>query len=264
MTVRLGEHVPEVLARVESAPALLLFLDFDGTLAPIAPTPPQAMMPEETRILVAELSQTPGVTVAVMTGRAIKDAREKMRLGNLIYAGNHGMEISGGGIEYVHPEAEALRSELNSAASALARSLEAIEGVEVEDKGLTASVHYRGAAASERERILHAVEEALERHDGRLCLTQGRMVFEIRPFVEWNKGAAAAWLRSRIHRDALPVCVGDDATDEDAFRVLADGVTVKVGCGFATVAGYCVDSVEEVSTFLRWIASTLRRRLRNE
>lgn len=264
MTQRLEDHLPAILERVESAEALLLLLDFDGTLAPIAPTPEEAALPANTREILEELAAINDVDIAVITGRSITDARGKLGVPGLIYAGNHGLEIRGpGGLDYVQPEAGAMRPELHSVTVALAAALAGVDGVLVEDKDLTASVHYRLVSEADRDLVIRAVEQAVQRHDGRLRLTRGRKVLEIRPLVEWNKGAAAAWLRDRMNPQALPVCIGDDTTDEDAFRLLPEGITIKVGCNVETAAAYCAESVEEVSQFLRWIASTLRRRARH-
>ena len=212
--------------------ALVLLLDFDGTLAPIVDRPELAAMPERTRRALERLMAMPGVTAAVVSGRGLADVRERAALGDVAYAGNHGMEIGGAGMHRIHPEAAAARPELEAAGARIMADLEGIDGAFVEDKGLTLSIHYRLAPEQEanvREIVLEAV-------DGRpgLRVTEGKMVLEVRPRVEWDKGRAALFLLEQMHPPVgAPVLyLGDDRTDEDAFRALrgwspaAEGVLV--------------------------------------
>lgn len=168
---------------------LVLLLDFDGTLAPIADRPELATMPECTRRALERLMAMEGVTIAVLSGRELGDVRERAAIPDIPYAGNHGMEIEGAGLLRIHPEADAARPELLAVAARIEGDLEGIDGAFLEDKGLTLSIHYR-LAPDHAEEVREIVLEATGGRAG-LEVTEGKMVLEVRPRVEWNKGRAA-------------------------------------------------------------------------
>jgi trehalose 6-phosphate phosphatase len=212
---------------------LVLLLDFDGTLAPIVARPEMAAIPRETRAALERLMDLPGVTAAVVSGRGLADVRERAAIPDIAYAGNHGMEIEGAGLHRIHPEALAARPELEAVAARIGGALAGIDGAFVEDKGLTLSIHYRTAAEADHARVRDSVHAAA---DGRpeLHVTEGKMVLEVRPRVDWNKGRAVIFLLEQMRPPAgTPVLyLGDDRTDEDAFRALeswdaaAEGIIV--------------------------------------
>jgi len=203
--------------------ALVLLLDFDGTLAPIVDRPERAEMPERTRRALERSMEMDGVTVAVVSGRGLADVRGRAAIPGIAYAGNHGMEIEGGGLPLrVHPEAAAARPELQAVAARLTADLEGIDGAFVEDKDLTLSIHYRMAPEREAE-VREMVLEAVDGRPG-LRVTEGKMVLEVRPRVEWDKGRAVLFLLEQMRPpEGAPVLyLGDDRTDEDAFRALRE------------------------------------------
>ena len=211
---------------------LVLLLDFDGTLAPIVDRPEMAEMPERTRRALERLMAMDGVTVAVVSGRGLADVRARAAIPNIAYAGNHGMEIEGAGLHSIHPQAAAARPHLQEVAARIEADLEGIDGAFLEDKGLTLSIHYRMApdhAEEVREIVLEAAGGRPE-----LTVTEGKMVLEVRPRVEWDKGRAVLFLLEQMRppADAPILYLGDDRTDEDAFRALhgwspaAEGVLV--------------------------------------
>lgn len=201
---------------------LVLLLDFDGTLAPIVERPEAAAMPDATRRALERLMARPGVEAAVVSGRGMADARERAAIPGIAYAGNHGMEIEGGGMDRVHPEARAARPALERVADEVGAALEPVPGAFVEDKGLTLSIHFRMADPSREEEVRRAVLGAVHGHDD-LRVTEGKKVLEVRPRVDWHKGRAVEFLLGEMRPPAgAPVLyLGDDRTDEDAFRALA-------------------------------------------
>jgi trehalose 6-phosphate phosphatase len=211
---------------------LVLLLDFDGTLAPLVARPEMAEMPRRTRHALDALMALPGVEVAVVSGRGLVDVRERAAIPGIAYAGNHGMEIEGAGLHRIHPEAAASRPELEEAARRIADATASIDGTFVEDKGLTLSIHYRQAADREAE-VRDAVHGVADGRPG-LKVTEGKMVLEVRPRVEWDKGRAVLFLLDQMRPpEGAPVLyLGDDRTDEDAFRALegwspsAEGVLI--------------------------------------
>ncbi|HEU0300284.1 MAG TPA: trehalose-phosphatase [Longimicrobium sp.] len=226
------ERVPVWTDAWRTSGRLVLLLDFDGTLAPIVDRPEMAAMPRRTRAALDRLMAMQGVTVAVVSGRGLADVRERAAIPGIAYAGNHGMEIEGAGLHRIHPEAAAARPELEAAAAAIEPALEGIDGAFLEDKGLTLSIHSR-MAPDRAEEGRQIVLEAAGGHPG-LAVTGGKMVLEVRPRVEWHKGRAVLFLLEQMRppRDAPVLYLGDDRTDEDAFRALeawspaAEGVLI--------------------------------------
>jgi trehalose 6-phosphate phosphatase len=264
-TQPLLEHLPELAQLLRAAPKILLFLDFDGTLAPIVAVPNSASMPSGTRQALARLASNPRFTLAIISGRALADLRERVGVENLIYAGNHGLEISGPGIEFIEPTAAERLKALGELSRHLRVRLNDFPGVEVENKVLSASVHFRRAPAADLPEIRQAVEDAVVFKDNPFQITHGRKVLEIRPRVGWDKGRAVRWIQQASGlTDALPVYIGDDSTDEDAFLALPHGITIKVGLakvGLAKVgqaretsAQHFLEHQELVPEFLAWLS----------
>lgn len=251
------ERLPELSALRRRAGRMLVALDFDGTLSPIVPRPGDAALLEEVVAPLRRLAGREDTVVAIVSGRGLGDVRARVRLDGLYYAGNHGFEIEGPGVDRVHESARAARPELEAAASALAAALAGEPGVEVEDKRWTLTVHYRRA---ERDGADARVRAAVERHGRRpgLRVTEGKKVFEIRPDVEWDKGAATRFLLDTLGgAGPLPaIFIGDDRTDEDAFAVVRDlGGGIVVGPpppGTHAVAW--AEGPEEVAALIRELA----------
>jgi trehalose-phosphatase len=227
--------VSETLLRRLSGVPLLLLLDIDGTLSPIAPRPEYASVPEETRDVLAALAALRDVHVAVVSGRQGADARRLIGLDSVWVIGNHGFEV-GAPNAAPAPRPDVVPFE-HAIATAVSRShaiASEMPGVLVEDKRWTMSIHYRLA----HPRIVPELVAATERiaSDLRLRLTRGKEVLELRPPVDVDKGTAAVDLAETLGAlsgGASVLCAGDDRTDEDAFRALRlanpSTVTVRVG-----------------------------------
>jgi trehalose 6-phosphate phosphatase len=216
------ERVGEWGERWRESGRLVLLLDFDGTLAPIVAHPEMAAMPEATRAALDRLMARPGVTVAVVSGRGLADVRERTAVPGIAYAGNHGMEIEGAGLRRTHPEALAARPALEAVAAEVGPALAEIPGAFLEDKGLTLSVHFR-LANPEREDDVRAIVATAAGTRDDVRITEGKKILEVRPRVEWDKGRAVLFLLEQMRPppDAPVLYLGDDRTDEDAFRALA-------------------------------------------
>ncbi|MBZ5729280.1 MAG: trehalose-phosphatase [Acidobacteriia bacterium] len=247
------QALTEVEERIRSARQIFLYLDFDGTLAPMVADPAAARLCPEARETLRRLAGRGSWTVTIVSGRAVGDLYARIGLDGLIYAGNHGLEISGPNLHFVEPEAAARREPLHRLALELAVRLRPLAGVLVEYKRLTVSVHYRRAAAADIAKAEAAVREAVAA-GGEFRLMPGVQVFEIVPRANWHKGAAVEWINRRLgNGDALAIYLGDDASDEDAFAVLPDGITVKVGSAATAHARYHLSGPGEVDEFLSWL-----------
>jgi trehalose-phosphatase len=256
MRHNLLEHLTEIGDRLDGAPVRLLFLDFDGTLTPLVDTPEQAHLSPAIRDVLRELVDRDPFGLAIISGRERADLHARVNVPGLIYAGNHGLEISGPGFLFIEPTAVACREALDDLADDLAIRLQPIAGALVEDKGLTLGIHYRQVAPGEHKEVHRIVQSALANPNRPFGMTEGARVHEIRPWVYWNKGTAVKWIQEKLGRqDALIIYIGDDVTDEDAFAALPDGITVKVGKSADTRAQYQLKGPAEVQQFLHWLAS---------
>jgi trehalose 6-phosphate phosphatase len=255
------DSLPEIARRIDRAGRILLALDFDGTLTPICARPGDVVLAETVRTVLAGLDRLPQVDVMIASGRSIADVRNRVGLPQLIFAGNHGLEISGEGFSFEEPTARAAAGPLQDLAGRAEERLAGVPGVLVEKKGLTASVHYRNAPSELWDQVAKVTRDVVASEADRFALSTGRRVWEIRPRVSWHKGSAVHWVLEHLddpgHR--LVFFIGDDRTDEDAFASLTDGVTVKVGEGASTQARYEVADPAGVELFLTWLLAKLSR-----
>lgn len=247
--------MPDLGERIRNSAHVLIGLDYDGTLTAIVDEPADALMPISMREVVRALAQRQNVSVAVISGRAQGDLRNLVAIPGVIYAGNHGMEISGPGISFIEPDAQAAVPALHVLAQEIESRLRHIEGAVVEDKGLTLSIHHRRVAPVEGEKVWQTVQEIVAPHQDRFHVTLGDKVYEIRPHLRWHKGSAIAWIKAHIgDPDTLVIYIGDDTTDEDAFRALGDGaITIRVGDDAQTAARFLLPDPATVQRFLLWV-----------
>jgi trehalose-phosphatase len=245
----------EVGERIRGSAHLLVGLDYDGTLTPIVDEPAHALLPTSMRQAIWALTRRDDVAVAVISGRSQGDLQELVGIPGVIYAGNHGLEISGPGLSFIEPGARAASQDLHNLAQTLARKLHHIQGALVEDKGLTLSVHHRRVAAVDGEEVWRSVHEVVASQRDRFHVTLGDKVYEVRPLLRWNKGSALAWIKERLNKpDSLVIYIGDDKTDEDVFQALGEeAVTMRVGDSVPTAARFLVPDPATVQQFLHWV-----------
>ena len=250
---------PSVSARLRDAQRVLLLSDFDGTLTPIVDRPELAVLAPGVRQTLVELTGHQKFILGVLSGRSLHDLEDKVGVPGMIYAGNHGLEISGPGLEFVHSEANGMRRIQTEVFEILKRELGHLPGVVLENKGLTLSVHYRlapdASVARIQERFAATVSPLVA--EGQLKTSEGKKVLEVRPNVDWDKGKAIAHIQGQHPQAELTVFFGDDLTDEDGFAVVQEsgGVDVFVGPARApTKALYRLDSPGEVARALALMA----------
>ena len=255
----LYNHIDEILDRIHQKQKILLLLDYDGTVTPIVKKPELARLNGSTRRLLKSLSKK--VILGIISGRSLKDVKAKVGIGGIIYAGNHGLEIEAGGRVYVHPEVRGFSKGLDRIAESLHEKLDHIPGIIVEHKGLTLSLHYRCVNRLHQAKVKHVFYSVVKSRK----ITNGKKVFEVRPPVEWDKGRAVTKIIRQIKGKVLPLYIGDDVTDENAFKAIktkvipphqnfwCGGITIYVGRPKKSHAEYFVWNVEEVLKFLRKI-----------
>ncbi len=243
---------------------IFLFLDYDGTLTPIVESPDKAILSKKTKVLLERLSKDRGCKLAIISGRSLKDIKERVGLKDLIYVGNHGLEIEGPKIRFRNFISQRYRKILERIKEVLNKKLTNIKGAFIEDKGLTLTIHYRLVNKSDIPLVETIFREAiiLYRVRNQIKIRYGKMFFEIRPPINWDKGKVVLWLLAREQfkrtiRTILPIYIGDDVTDEDAFKVLKNkGLTIFVGEPKRSYAKYYLRDTDEVSDFLNRICQS--------
>jgi len=242
----------EAIVRRAEKRRLAVFLDYDGTLTPIVDTPDKAVLPEATRQVLARLSGK--CPVGVISGRDMSNVKKLIGIDSLIYAGSHGYEITGPGGLQADSKGAAFLPALDKAERDLREKIGHIRGVLVERKKYAIAVHYRLSDPAAVPGIEHAVDEAASRNRG-LRKAYGKKVFELLPDIDWNKGKALLFLLEAMGldgKDVLPIYIGDDVTDEDAFRELKErgvGIVVR-DRAHPTAAAYALRNTGEVRSFL--------------
>lgn len=262
-------ELPSALARFDELEVRLagrrpaLFLDYDGTLTPIAAHPDHALLPEATRPVLQRLARL--CPVALVSGRDLATLRRLVELEGVTYAGEHGYDIlHPDGSRAQPPEVAALVPEIDAAAAALGEALGDLDGVVLERKRFSLAVHYRHVAAEAVGQVREAVAAVLERHP-RIKAMAGKKVVELQPALDWNKGRAVVALMAEegIGAESLPIFLGDDVTDETAFEALAgQGVCIVLEGeeDRETAARLRLVDPVEVRRFLERLADLLARR----
>jgi trehalose 6-phosphate phosphatase len=245
----------EDIFRQAQGKQLAVFLDYDGTLTPIVDHPEDAVLDGAMRQALRKLAKH--CTVAVISGRDLKDVQNLVGLDGIFYAGSHGFEISGPqGRHSEHQWGKQFLPALDQAEKSLRDRLEKdIQGVQVERKKFSVAVHYRRVAVAKVQEVKEVVNQVQE-EIGQLRQTAGKKIFELQPDIDWNKGKALLWLLEQLGLDGpgvLPFYLGDDVTDEDAFQVLTDrGIGIAVQeTPTPTAARYRLQDPDEVEKFLK-------------
>ena len=251
-------HVADAITRIARSHHLLLLFDFDGTLCPFNPDPAAVWLADERRDHLLTIAKKS--TLAIVSGRRLDDVRRRAGLPMSTYcAGLHGLEIEGGGEHFVHPDTVAASELLGSFKASLERAVADMPGAFIEDKSLSLVAHFRSAsapvAARARSEVLELTQPHVER--GRLRVMPGDAMLELLPNISWNKGDAVEWIHERVcaqHQNVTCVYVGDDVTDEDAFRVLRNRGLSVAASERVRGADYKIDGPDDVGILIAMLA----------
>ncbi|KAG4115319.1 hypothetical protein ERO13_D12G096400v2 [Gossypium hirsutum] len=264
-------HHPSALEMLEQiidaskGKQIVMFLDYDGTLSPIVEDPDRAFMSKKIRKTVRKLAKC--FPTAIVSGRCRDKVYKFVKLAELYYAGSHGLDIKGpekrsksksdGESVLFQPASEFLPM-IDEVYKQLVDTTKSTPGAKVENNKFCLSVHFRCVDEKKWSELAQQVRSVLKEYP-KLRLTQGRKVLEIRPTIKWDKGKALEFLLESLGfancTDVFPVYIGDDRTDEDAFKILRDR-----GQGFGilvskfpkeTSASYSLQEPDEVMDFLR-------------
>lgn len=264
-----------LIEAIQRARAVLLYLDYDGTLVPLRRDPACCSLSPALSAVLRRLSEprtAPALDLAVISGRSLADLRRQLGPGleGVALAGNHGLEIATGGSSWCDPRAAALTPQLDRVATRLQRHLQAWPGAWLEHKGLSLSLHSRRLSARQRLDLEQQLEPVLSQihSEGQFVLRRGRMVLEVRPAILHTKASAVQWLEAAARRrglwssadshSPLRLYFGDDDTDEDVFRLWRGVVGVRVGPGAGdTAASLRLHGPAGVARWLQHLAQDL-------
>jgi alpha,alpha-trehalase len=255
------EHLADIRHRLEHK-HVAVFLDYDGTLTPIVDRPDHALLSATMRQTLRELANC--CAVAIVSGRDRADVQALVQIDAIVYAGSHGFDIAAPQHKHLQYEnGGAFLPALERAADELRRQLAAVAGTLVERKKFSIAVHFRNVAQADEAAVAVIVDEVLAHHPD-LRKGHGKKVFELQPRLDWHKGKAVLWLLQALKldgTDVLPFYIGDDLTDEDAFKALAHrGIGIRVeDSPRPTAAHYVLKSPVEVQAFLKHLTVWLKR-----
>jgi len=256
----IGGHLTEWLAADSAKSGIALFLDFDGTLVGICDRPEQCILSASLRALITELSEHPQCTVAIVSGRPTSNLKSLIAIPNIHLAGNHGLFIEGPGYQYAHPEIASAKPRLDAVRKRLVAEVKNMPGIWIDAKPASCALHYRQATQKDARRARSLLSKIVQEDsfENNLRVMQGKKVLEVLPAIAWHKGEAVLWLLRRFGGRRYPVYIGDDRTDEDAFRALSGiGLTIRVGRSAGTAASYFIRSHDEVRSILTEIYTHL-------
>jgi trehalose-phosphatase len=240
----------------KSGRKIALFLDFDGTLVPIQKDPDQCFLSDKIKSQLLLLAGSQCCYLMALSGRSLSDIKKRIGIRNIYYGGNHGLNISGPNLRYTHPKALTSELDIRYVMRKLKKEIASIEGAWLENKKYSVSLHFR-SVKKENIPLIKKVfyEVANEFIEGKkLNVIKGKKVIELTPAVSWNKGRAVLWILKQLKDKCVPIYVGDDQTDETAFKALnKKGITIRVGKSKKTVANYYLKGHWELARLLREI-----------
>ncbi|KEH34903.1 putative trehalose-phosphatase [Medicago truncatula] len=258
---------------------IVFFLDYDGTLSPIVADPEKAFMTRKMRATLKDIARN--FPTAIVTGRCREKVFNFVKLAELYYAASHGMDIMGPTKNRSAEKSNVNKAVLFQPASQylpmidevykiLLEKTKSVSGAKVENNKFCLSVHFRCVDEKSWAPLAEKVRLVLNEYP-KLKLTQGRKVLEIRPTIKWDKGKALEFLLESLgyknSNDVFPIYIGDDRTDEDAFKVLrrrGQGVGILVSSvPKETDASYTLQDPSEVEHFLRRLVEWKRSSIVN-
>jgi len=232
----------------------LICLDYDGTLTPIVSSPDMALLSAPMHSLLMRLKEK--TDIAIVSGRSLIDIRERVGISDIIYAGNHGAEIWDGKCVVIRQSETSDRGIIEEVLMRLTVGLADIRGVRIEDKGVTASIHYRQVRTSYLADFFDIFFDTVKGYEDALRITSGKKVLELRPRDIWNKGDAVKWICETMTPGRTILYAGDDTTDEDAYEVLK-GRGVSCSIGTSANADYYLKDQTEMEKFLKLLLTFL-------
>ena len=250
--------VKKAIAERPAGTRVLFLSDYDGTLAEFDPDPTIPRPTRQTAELLCKLARRTDISFGIVSGRRVSDLRTRTQLPSRVYlAGLHGMEIEVGARRWQHPDLDAARQYVRSLYERL-DDIGSIPGLVLEDKHASVAVHVRAVAPELQATAITKADRCAEEWlvSGKLRRLTGSFVVEYLPNIAAHKGDATRWIAAdvaeRCNQAVWTVFVGDDVTDEDAFKAIDNGIGVLVGSR-DTHASHRVADPNDVCSLLDWL-----------
>ena len=238
---------------------IFLMLDYDGTLSSVVNNPARARIGREMKTTLSRLAQRDDMVLAIISGRSLTDLKSRVRLDSIYYAGCHGFEMEGPGWSYNHPQMKQVARQVYLLEKYLNGLLSGIKGCIIENKRYALTVHYRRVDKKLFPSVEKAVRQAEKKFSERMKMEPGRMIYEFKPSILWDKSRAVEMLLGLYQADdPYPIYIGDDITDEPAFRFLRhSGLTVLVENDERPQTTAAVLRLHSINQVLRFLKSLL-------
>jgi len=251
-------HFPEISKKISLAKGLVIFLDFDGTLAELTSFPGNAKIKSDIKKNLQHQAQKKNITLAIVSGRALKDLKNKVGLKNIIYSGNHGLEWEINNKLFFTNLPHTFIQSIPKIKQQLRQLAKQFPGAFIEDKKLTIAFHYRRVAAAKQKLVKALAKKILASaaKNKTLEIIESKKTLDIRPQANWTKGHVVSHLHKLLGPKSLGIYIGDDVTDEDAFKALKNGLSVRVGKKRKSSAKYFIKNVNQVPKLLSFIGET--------
>lgn len=255
---KLWNDIVKIKSLLSDKPLITIFLDFDGTISPIVSTPDKAKMAPKINRLLKILSVTPRILLVIVSGRSLDDLRKKIPLKIINLAANHGLEwVINGEYNHVPLKIKYLQS-LRSVKLSIKKLTELLPDIIIEDKKLSLAIHYRLLNNHQTKIFKEKFRLIIKRYiDANLLeVIDGKKVFDIRPAINWTKGSFSKLIVDEITMKGikpLTICIGDDETDEDMFKMFDKGITIRIGKNNNSKGKYYVSKISDIIEFLQLI-----------
>ncbi|MEA2022617.1 MAG: trehalose-phosphatase [Candidatus Caldatribacteriota bacterium] len=242
---------PEIMKRKEKP---VFFFDYDGTLTPIVQRPSLAKLASSMKNILLQLSKK--YHLALISGREREDLIDQVGIPDIFYAGNHGLDINGPGISMTFPLVKKYLPIIENISHHLDQALSSIPGVILEKKKMSVAIHYRMVSIEDLPELKSILKNSLKGKLKHIRILKGKKVFEFLPNIGWNKGKAIIWMMNIMKlswSDHRVFFLGDDTTDEDAFRILrtrGTGILIAEKARISA-ADYRLSSPEEVKNWMQ-------------
>lgn len=255
--INFWNDLPAVQSRIRECSCLVLFLDFDGTLAPIVDNPQSAYLAHATKFIISQLSRRDNIRIAIVSGRQLEDVEHLVDLPLVDYSGNHGLQWMIRGYRGAVPVPKE-NTHIKKVLRIFRQLKDLYPSLIIEDKGSIIALHYRRLPESERQLFQSDFERLTEQFiHTPVRFTNNKKVYEYSPDISWSKGDFCTMYLKKILMESrekiLPVYAGDDLTDEAAFRELSYGLTIRIEPGENSAARYYLNRQTEIRTFLKYL-----------
>ena len=260
------DHSSQIYNKILKSNSIVLFLDYDGTLVSFKNRPKEVKTPKKIKKIIRQLIKNPKIMVIIVTGRTLYDIKKLLNVNGLSFIALHGLQIETvSRFQYIWKQADQARLLVKSIKERMQTELEKEKGAFIEDKELTVVLHYRLLQTNRIQNTLNKFRKAVYYNDKKNIfeIINGEKVIEARP-KGWNKGKAIEMFLAKHakKKNILPIYIGDDITDEDAFKFLGKrGVSIYVSnqSKRKTTARYWLKNPDDVYYFLQSLSKLINQ-----